>query len=157
MSVLHSSFSITHEVDAQEDAILPWTSIPTSYNAGAGGIPRLPYPQSPPLLYDRDFSPCGNALLAGSDWIRNTTGWTSIPASYNAGSGGIPRLPYPQFPPFLYDGDFFRCGYPSCFPTGDASPELQSSTSVQSSSAQTASSGFSGRIEYQTGVQPPTN
>ena len=33
----------------------------------------------------------------------------------------------------------------------------ESSASVQSSSAQTTASGYSGRREYQTGVQPPTN
>ena len=54
------------------------------------------------------------APIAGSGWIRTPTGWTSIPSSYGAGSSGVPRLPYPQFPPLLYDGDFSRCGYPSC-------------------------------------------
>ena len=44
------------------------------------------------------------APIAGSDWIRTPTGWTSIPSSYGAGSGGVPRLPYPQFPSLLYNG-----------------------------------------------------
>ena len=141
--------------------------------------------------------------IAGSDWIRTPTGWTSVPTSYGAGSGGIPRLPYPQFPPLLYDGDFSQCGYPSCrqaikmraFPAvtynagtpygtmsrftelrdkddrdrrsessrpprrqspGRREPRPESSPSVQTSSAQTSASGFSGRREYQTGVQSPT-
>ena len=35
------------------------------------------------------------APIAGSDWIRTPTGWTSIPSSYSSGSGGIPVPPVP--------------------------------------------------------------
>ena len=153
-----------------------------------------------------DASTTAPAPIAGSDWIRTPTGWTSIPSSYGAGSGGVPRLPYPQFPPLLYDGDFNRCGYTSCrqaikmqafpevaynagTPYGTMSrftelrdeddrdrrsessrpprrcspgrrepfPGPGSSPSVQTRSAQTSASGFTGRRDYKTGVQPPAN
>ena len=54
------------------------------------------------------------APIAGADWIRTPSGWTSVPTSYVNGPSGLPRLPFPQFPPLLYDGDFSRCGYPTC-------------------------------------------
>ena len=54
------------------------------------------------------------APIAGADWIRTPSGWTSGPSSYAVRSSGLPRLPFPQFPPLLYDGDFSRCGYPTC-------------------------------------------
>ena len=160
---------------------------------------------SVPATSRSNVSTTAPAPIAGSDWLRTPTGWTSVPTSYNAGSGGLPRLPYPQFPPLLYDGNFSRCGYPSCrqaiemrtfpaftynagtpygtmsrftelrddddrrsessrpprrrspIPRRESPPRQESPASVQSSSAQTTASGYSGRREYQTGVQPPTN
>ena len=155
---------------------------------------------SPPRAGVSNTAP---APIAGSDWIRTPTGWTRIPSSYGAGSSGVPRLPYPQFPSLLYYGDFNQCGYPSCrqaikmraFPAvaynagtpygtmstteirdeddrdrrsessrpprrsspgrREPSPKPESSSSVQTSYAQTSALGFTGRQEYQTGVQPP--
>ena len=54
------------------------------------------------------------APIAGSDWICTPTGWTSVPSSYDVGPSGLPRLPFPQLPALHYDGDFSRCGYPTC-------------------------------------------
>ena len=116
--------------------------------------------------------------------IRCRTQWASIP-----------RLPFPEFPPLLYDGDFSRCGYSTCrreaiemrsFPTlsfnrGSPSPQFteirenfdnrsrkaksrprrrrspvrRESPERASTLAQTQSTDSPQRREYRTGVQPP--
>ena len=50
---------------------------------------------------------------------RSTPVWPSVPTTVQAPIAGLdwirtPRLPFPQFPPFFYDGDFSRCRFLTC-------------------------------------------
>ena len=62
-------------------------------------------------------------------WVRTPSGWASVPSAYQPPvPGPIVQLPFPQFPPVVYDGTSMeRGGYPAYpFPRPDFAREAVS-------------------------------
>ena len=84
----------------------------------------LPEPRATPgrVSSPRKSGPSAPASVPYPDparWLRTPSGWTSIPEAYVPDDRQYPRLPYPEFPPVLYQGSHFnhpfsQCGMPGC-------------------------------------------